>query len=265
MKELLLSEISSEVIDPLQAIALIEEFIFAESVDLTSITLLAQHCKKQLETSDSLLEQAEQLINEVFIHQLFIDKHRTIWTVASHKVIESLAYRVVSPVLKSVLLKHIIAECGFDVEIVFVPEKIMIRILCDDDYAIVFDPITGESLSWHDLDARLADSDNAINGDFVQFFETQELIQQYITSLKTALIQEQKFAQALKCVDVLLAMRPDDPFERRDRGFLLHQLDCFKVAYDDYRYFVEQCPKDPQAQLLKYQLDNIFINDIILH
>ena len=60
-------------------------------------------------------------------------------------------------------------------------------------------------------------------------------------------------------------LNPNDPFERRDRGFLLHQLDCFKVAYDDYQYFVEQCPKDPAAQLLKLQLDKISISDTILH
>ena len=79
------------------------------------------------------------------------------------------------------------------------------------------------------------------------------------------LIKEKDFDKALKCVDILLSLRPDDPFERRDRGFLLHQLDCFKVAYDDYRYFVQQCPKDPAAQLLKMQLDKISFNEATLH
>jgi len=73
------------------------------------------------------------------------------------------------------------------------------------------------------------------------------------------------FDQALKCVDLLIELRPEDPFERRDRGFLLHQLDCFKVAYDDYQYFVEQCPKDPAAQLLKMQLEKITVVDNVLH
>ena len=51
----------------------------------------------------------------------------------------------------------------------------------------------------------------------------------------------------------------------KQRASEIHQLDCFKVAYDDYRFFVEQCPQDPAAQLLKHQLDNITVNDTILH
>ena len=91
------------------------------------------------------------------------------------------------------------------------------------------------------------------------------LIVKHVSSLKNSLIREEQFPQALKCVDILIALRPEDPFERRDRGFLLHQLDCFKVAYDDYQFFVENCPKDPAAQLLKMQLDKITIADTVLH
>jgi regulator of sirC expression with transglutaminase-like and TPR domain len=64
---------------------------------------------------------------------------------------------------------------------------------------------------------------------------------------------------------LLLSLNPDDPLQRRDRGFLLHQLDCFKVAVDDYRYFVEQCPTDPAAQLLKIQLENITLTEPTFH
>jgi regulator of sirC expression with transglutaminase-like and TPR domain len=63
----------------------------------------------------------------------------------------------------------------------------------------------------------------------------------------------------------LLSLNPDDPLQRRDRGFLLHQLDCFKVAVDDYRYFVEQCPKDPAAKILKLQLEKIDVVNNVLH
>mgnify|MGYP000197497386 CR=1 FL=1 len=104
-----------------------------------------------------------------------------------------------------------------------------------------------------------------IYATFLQFLGLALHRATLVGSLKNALIRELAFDKALKCVDVLLALRPDDPFERRDRGFLLHQLDCFKVAYDDYRYFVERCPKDPAAQLLKLQLDKINIRETVLH
>lgn len=265
MKELLLSEISQAVVKPLAAAALIEEFIFEHTVNIKEVKALADHCKTSLDQDVELLERAEKLINDLYIHQLFIDNKRVSWSVASHQQHDSLAFRVISPVLKSIILQHIISECGFESDIVFVPEKVMVRIHCGDDFSIIFDPTTGESLTWQDLNERLDDFNSDPYDDLVQVIETKDILYKYVSSLKTALIHEFKFDKALKCVDVLLAMRPDDPFERRDRGFLLHQLDCFKVAYDDYRFFVEQCPEDPAAKLLKHKLDNITVNDLILH
>ncbi|WP_448248211.1 tetratricopeptide repeat protein [Thalassotalea agariperforans] len=265
MKELLLSEINHEAVEPLEAVALIEKFIFDHKVDVDEVKLLAEHCQKEVADIENTMERAEQVINEIYVHQLFIDNKRHVWPVVSHQIHNALSYRIMAPVLKSIMLQYIIERSGFDTDIVFVPEKVMVRITCDDDFAIVFDPVTGESLSWQDLDDRLTDFDNEPHDDFVQSIDTQDILYKYVSSLKDSLINELQFDKALKCVDVLLAMRPDDPFERRDRGFLLHQLDCFKVAYDDYRFFVEQCPQDPAAQLLKHQLDNITVNDTILH
>ena len=265
MKELLLSEINHAVVNPLEAVALVEEFIFEHNVNLKNIEDLAEHCKSSLNDETDVLERAEKLINDIYVHQLFIDKTRINWSVASHQQYEGLAYRVISPILKSLILQHIIRLCDFECDIVFVPEKVMVRIHCSDDYSIIFDPTTGESLTWHDLNERLDDFNSDLLAEQVQVIDTKDLICKYLSSLKSALIQELKFDKALKCVDMLLAMRPDDPFERRDRGFLLHQLDCFKVAYDDYRFFVEQCPEDPAAQLLKYKLDNITVSDLVLH
>ena len=46
-------------------------------------------------------------------------------------------------------------------------------------------------------------------------------------------------------------MKPGDPLETRDRGFIYEQLDCPRFAADDFEYFIEQCPDDPVADVLK--------------
>lgn len=265
MNDLLLSELTQDKVDLMQAIALLEENLFGKAISLDYVQQIAEHCKQVIAKEDDPLIRAEQLINEVFIHQLFIDNQRKYWSVASHKLHEAIEFRIISPILKCIILKEIITYCGFECDIVFVPEKTMVRILCNDEISIIFDSVTGESLSWFDLDEKLADIDNDPNQQYVKTLVGIELIVNHLISLKNSLIHEQKFDCALKCIDIILALRPDDPIQRRDRGFLLHQLDCFKVAYDDYRYFVEQCPQDPAAQLLKLQLDNIQISDTVLH
>ena len=276
MNTLLLSELQSEEKDLLQTLVLLEEYIFqvnrsdeqADNIDeasLDGLETIIEQCQAVIAEIESPLDQAEILMNELFYQHLFIDNHKTNWPISSFQVAPSLNQRLMSPIVKALLVCEIVNACGFSSDLVFVPNKVMVRLSCDEQYAIVFDAVTGESLDWHELDLRL----DELNGDPSQHdfasMNRQAIFVEYLSSLKNALIREKEFEKALLCVDLLLSLNPDDPLQRRDRGFLLHQLDCFKVAVDDYRYFVEKCPKDPAAQLLKIQLDNITLSEPIFH
>ncbi|WP_286232788.1 tetratricopeptide repeat protein [Thalassotalea sediminis] len=268
MNDLLLSELTSEQSNLLSSLALIEKHIFdnAQSGQFNdALSNIIETCKQATADIDDSMAQAECLINALYVDELFIDKTRALWPVMATTIEAAIEHRVLSPVLKAAVVQHIVTQCNLEAEIVYVPEEIMVRIICDDVYSIIFDPITGESLNWQELDRRLDGLPNEPNSQYLAPMEIQSSLVEHLTLLKNSLINELQFDKALKCVDLLLAIKPEDPFERRDRGFLLHQLDCFKVAYDDYQYFVEQCPKDPAAQLLKFQLDNINLDDTVLH
>ena len=275
MNTLLLSELQSEEKDLLQALVLLEEHIFQANrmpqrtntiePSLEGLELIIEQCQAIIEEIESPLDQAEILMNELFYQHLFIDNHKTHWPVNSFKVATSLNQRLMSPIVKAAFVCEIINACGFCSDLVYVPNKVMVRLCCDEQYAIVFDAVTGESLDWQELDLRLGELDGDPSQHEFDSMSRQVILVEYLSSLKNALINEKEFEKALLCVDLLLSLNPDDPLQRRDRGFLLHQLDCFKVAVDDYRYFVEKCPKDPAAQLLKIQLDNITLSDPTFH
>jgi regulator of sirC expression with transglutaminase-like and TPR domain len=277
MNTLLLLEIQSQEKDLLQTLVLLEEAIFQGSLSsihssdiehelsLDGLELIIEQCQAVIAEIESPLEQAEILMNELYYQHLFIDNYKTNWPVSAFQVAPSLNQRLMSPIVKAVLVCEILSACGFSADLVFVPNKVMVRLCCDEQYAIIFDAVTGESLDWHELDLRLEELDGDPSQHEFPSMNRQAVLAEYLTGLKSALIREKAFEQALLCVDLLLSLNPDDPLQRRDRGFLLHQLDCFKVAVDDYRYFVEKCPKDPAAQLLKIQLDNITLSDPTFH
>lgn len=275
MNTLLLSELQSEEKDLLQTLVLLEAHVFqtydvgqqiaSTEPSLASLEIIIEQCQAVIAEIESPLEQAELLLNELYFQHLFIDNYKSHWPINSFQVAVSLNQRLMSPIVKAALVCEIINACGFNTDLVFVPNKVMIRLCCDEQYAIVFDPVTGESLDWHELDIRFDELEGDPSQDELTSMNRQAILVEYLSALKHVLIREQVFDKALLCVDVLLSLTPDDPLQRRDRGFLLHQLDCFKVAVDDYRYFVEQCPKDPAAQLLKIQLDKITLNEPTFH
>ena len=278
MNTLLLAELKSDKKDLLQTLVLLEEYIFQEVAwqpikqgvaqpdqSLDSLETIIEQCQAVIAEIESPLEQAEILLNELYYQHLFIDKHKGVWPLDSFKVVTSLNQRLMSPMVKAVLVCEIINACGFVTDLVFVPTKVMVRLCCDEQHAIIFDAVTGESLDWHELDLRLDDLDGDPSQHEIASMNRQAILVEHLSVLKNALIRELAFDKALLCVDLLLSLNPDDPLQRRDRGFLLHQLDCFKVAVDDYRYFVEQCPKDPAAQLLKIQLENITLTEPTFH
>jgi regulator of sirC expression with transglutaminase-like and TPR domain len=266
MNDLLMSEIKSEQRNLLSSLALVEEYIFSETPTFEDmLNDVSEACREAISDIEEPMDKAECLINELYVSQLFLDNERNVWPVIAQKISSAVEYKLMAPVLKAAIIQSIVNACEMEAEIVFVPEKVMIRIICDDIYSIIFEPVSGESLNWQQLDSRLGDVEGDPSQAFLEPMEVNSILVEYLTSLKNSLIKELQFDKALKCVDLLLALRPDDPFERRDRGFLLHQLDCFKVAYDDYQFFVKECPQDPAAQLLKLQLDKITIADTVLH
>ncbi len=279
LPELLLSELKSEKKDLLQTLVLLEEYIF-QGRDITKIVdanalqdeqsldvleTIIEQCQAVIGEIESPLDKAEVLLNELFYQHLFIDEQKDDWPVIAFKVAASLSQRLMSPIIKAAFVREIVNACGFSCDLVFMQAKVMLRLCCNDDYAIIFDAVTGESIDWHELDSCLEDAEGDPSQQDLASMKRSAILVEYLSALKNALIREQAFDKALLCVDALLSLNPDDPHQRRDRGFLLHQLDCFKVAVDDYRYFVEQCPTDPAAQLLKLQLDNITLSEPTFH
>ncbi len=273
MNELFLSELTSSDKDLLQKLVLVEEHIFVDHLNvgqpddkaLDSLEFIIEQCMAAIADIESPLQKAESLLNELYFQHLFIERHTNTWPLSAYSVAKGLNQRAMSPVIKAALVREIIAACGFETELVFIPNKIMVRLCCDEQYAIIFDAVNGQSLDWAELDLRLDELSGDPSYHDLQVIDDSVVLVEYLSSLKQVLIKEKLFTKALLCIDILLSLKPNDPIQRRDRGFLLHQLDCFKVAVDDYRFFVEQCPKDPAAKILKRQLDKIDVVNNTLH
>jgi len=71
---------------------------------------------------------------------------------------------------------------------------------------------------------------------------------------KNALIREEHNDMAYRYIENLLIGNDEDPYHIRDRGLVLAQMGAYPSALKDLEFFVERCPEDPTAALIRTQL-----------
>jgi regulator of sirC expression with transglutaminase-like and TPR domain len=241
----------NQVLDP--AISQLGELIGLIEVDMLGL--------------NSQKEKREQLLY-LFYQQLgFSGAWRKLLELDSmllHKVIET---RNGVPLSLGTLFIYFADHFNVEVKGVLFPGQFVLR-FCDEQGATYVDPADGQVLSRHNLEVLLrgVEGNHALlsDNDLVETSNEDHYLRM-LQVLKAALIRDEHFSYALRCIDLILELEPDEPYEIRDRGFLLQQLDCNKLASEDFSYFIEQCPDDPITRILKAQVDELSATVDIIH
>ncbi|MBY6063396.1 hypothetical protein CWI80_02465 [Pseudidiomarina sediminum] len=166
--------------------------------------------------------------------------------------------RTGEPLSLALLLQEAASYHGLVLELIDFPGHPLLR-FDDQQQSFFVDPSSGDLLHNQQVQERFEDAtegEERFSWEKLEAADQKTIVVRYLSELKHAFIADRRFADALTSVHMLLAVLPDDPYEIRDRGYILEELDCNHVAVDDYQYFVEQCPDDPSAQLLRLQLEN---------
>ncbi|MGS2721231.1 SirB1 family protein [Paraglaciecola aestuariivivens] len=234
------------------------------------------HPSKHLRKVDAWIEQARSFIDEsqpsaqgfnrlvqfFYVELAFSGEEKHYFTSQYSSLDYVLDYRTGIPVSLAIVFSFIARALGFDVHGVNFPGHFLIKCVITPQHSIYLDPLSGKQLSRCDLEALYFSILQEMEGEkmpeeALDKASCDETIVRLLHNLKASFINEKNYADALKAVEVLVNLCPNDPYERRDRGFLLHQLDCTQVAIADYQYFIRQCPKDPASQLLQAQLQQL--------
>ncbi len=172
------------------------------------------------------------------------------------------------PVSLGALLLYLCNKLRLPVTGVTFPTQFILRIEWPDSEPQFINPFNGEYVSRNTLKAWMIGHDGPlakISDQDVQASDNPTVVGRWLAVMKSALLREERFTLALRCTDIALTFVPDDPYEIRDRGFIYQQLECNSVAAEDYRYFIEQCPDDPAAEVLKLQVKVFDESPTVLH
>lgn len=96
-----------------------------------------------------------------------------------------------------------------------------------------------------------------LSPDLLHKAQPHELLERVETVFKMALTREKKYEETLRVIEYRLVFSPEDPYEIRDRGMVLASMDCYQAAHEDLSYFIDQCPEDPSAVMLKLEMKGL--------
>jgi regulator of sirC expression with transglutaminase-like and TPR domain len=224
--------------------------------------LLVSQAKTFISSTDITLENFKRFVQFFYVELAFSGDQKNYFLCQYSLLHHVIDFRTGIPVSLAIVFQSMAKVLGFDVCGVNFPGHFLIKCRLSHQPEIYLDPLNGNQLSRQDLE-RLYFSildkieDEKMPEEALQEASCDETIVRLLHNLKASYINEKRYSDALTAVELLVNLCPNDPYERRDRGFLLHQLDCTQVAIADYQYFIRKCPKDPVTQLLQAQLQHL--------
>lgn len=156
-----------------------------------------------------------------------------------------------SPIALALILTHLLQRAQLNADMAFNDGEIMVHVAMSDEEGYIIEPCGGQQ-RWYIVPENAEKNDEPyelVMGD--------EAVKLYLAQQKWAFITADKFSHALSCVEQLMDLLGDDPYERRDRGYLLNQLNCPKLAKEDLQYFVDECPDDPTIEIIQHQISEL--------
>ncbi|WP_144213185.1 SirB1 family protein [Shewanella donghaensis] len=150
-------------------------------------------------------------------------------------------------------------QLDISLEAVLLPGQTVVRSNINDK-VVYIDPLTGQSLSRHQLHALVRGelgNSAMLKPKYLKTASLKRLISRMLHELKAGCIVSNKFEQAMECCNLLLQWHPDDVTLNRERAFIAQQLGCIQVAMSDLQHFIDSSPHDPVTEIVKLQLKEL--------
>lgn len=160
------------------------------------------------------------------------------------------------PITLSIIYSRIANELGLKTRGVCFPGHFIIRADMHDKELII-DPFNyGRLLTREDCQAIL---DNLFGGRitledrFLEFADNSQILKRVINNLKNIYVSNKDYECALKTVDLLLILDPEDLEQLRDRALICINLECYSQSLQDLEnYFSRTGPDLQDDELLNY-------------
>lgn len=167
---------------------------------------------------------------------------------------EVLNRRLGIPITLSILFMEAAAAAGFEVRGVGLPGHFVARLRAGERSLLV-DPFhRGQVITEEDcrqLVARTTGRASLYRPDVLRGTDERSMLGRLLRNMKHIFVEREDYSRALAVVDRLLLLKPDDPTEIRDRGFLQAHLGRPAAAISDLECYLTRSPEATDAESIR--------------
>jgi regulator of sirC expression with transglutaminase-like and TPR domain len=167
---------------------------------------------------------------------------------------EVLARKVGIPISLSLVYREVGRRAGVPVHGVAFPGHFLVG-ASEGNRRVVLDPFHGgKVMNTGELKALLGRCAPgvAFSPEILRAASSKQLLFRMLNNLKHLYMGTGDFARALRVVDLMLVVAPEDPGELRVRASVLRELGAFGAALDDVQHCLLLSPDAPDATMLRW-------------
>lgn len=167
---------------------------------------------------------------------------------------EVLDRRLGIPLTLSLIYMETARAAGFEARGLGLPGHFAVR-LDRHGRSILVDPYHGGHVITEDdcraLVGRTTGRPSLFRRRLLEGSDDRAMVARLLLNLKHVHVEREDYRRALRAVDLLLLVSPDDPGEIRDRGFLRAHLGEQDAAIEDLELYLTRSPRAPDADSVR--------------
>jgi regulator of sirC expression with transglutaminase-like and TPR domain len=225
---------------------------------LTRIDALAEAGQAFISFQQSPIEQAEALVDFLFIQERFRGNTRTYTDPRNSYLNEVLERRVGIPISLSVLYIDIARRLSIPAQGIGLPGHFIVSIPTQREIYYL-DPFHGGSrLAEEDCTSlvRLTTGyDGQLQPEWLEPVSPRAILTRMLNNLRGVYMQQEDWGLALAVVEHLRILQPELPDLLRDSGLIYHRQGSLRLAVHHYEQYLSAAPNAPDAGAVRSHLE----------
>jgi regulator of sirC expression with transglutaminase-like and TPR domain len=167
------------------------------------------------------------------------------------------------PITLSVVYLEVGWRLGIPLQGVPFPGHFLVKCEVPDGLAVL-DPFDGgNAVELEELRRRLtlvwgrAVTTDEVYAQLAATASRRDILARMLRNLKAIYVNRADDTAALAVVERILALRPDEAAELRDRGMIYENLECYRAAQADLERYLLLAPQAPDADMVRRRLRDV--------